>query len=363
MDTSYNVNGAFERNLENSMLAPCWKPVAENNAQSLRARELQKLLDGADPSKTIQEGKFTELDNKIKSYANENHFFILTEGRFTEVVPGDPKEVTLKIQVKEGTITWYFAKVGHDETTQEFRNQVFRTAALGHYLVSDACAKYYRGTNAMHVIRMHTSENESFTNHNHYRIKNEFVTPSQFEEHLNAFIQAEEAYGIKDKFLDNKEASKLSKEYSEFCDYLNKQPDPNSQKTNREIYRELEQQKWTEMDILELQSPDAQEENPCEAVTIEIPLNFEAVTLVGKDDVKLTFLPKEWPKFKDVLGKDALDILAKQGSSGMKSDIAHTRQIEDSKFPKLKNAYTRLGELFEKEQYKGYPKIPESKRV
>lgn len=337
----------FERMLPRPQIAPCW-----DSHQTAEAKDLQSTLE------RTANGDFTALDNKIQDFMKDDHFFRLTEGKFYEVNPGDYKEVRLKIQVKEGTITWYFANVGHDETTQEFRNQVFRSAALGHLTVKGACAKYYRGTNAMHVKRMHTSERESMINHNHYRVDDNHVTPSQFRDHLYGFLEAQKAYGIPDKFLTQDEADQLINAYIKFDESLDAKVD--GIKTRRELFHERELQKWTAEDRKELVENKSIEE-PCDAQEIIVPLNQGPITVeIANKETRI--LPKEWFKYRDRLDKAALDKIAKAGSEGQRSDVAHTRQVEGSVLPTLPNAYNRLGELFEKNVNRNYPSVEEKNR-
>lgn len=336
----------FERNLKKSQLAPIWK----KDSKSPVARDLQRTLD------TIPDGgRFDELDAKINQYIKQNHFVTLTEGKFYEVTPAGYKPTTPKIQVKEGTITWYFSGVGHDESTQEFRDQIFRTAALGHLLVDGACSKYYRGTNAMHVKRMHTSENESASNHNHYRVEDNFVTASQFAEHLQGFLKAQEAYKIPEKFLDKEEAEELISEYQEYEKHMN-EPLPVDEggdglMTRREHFHRKEKAKWFPEDFQELQN-NKHIEAPCEAQQVIIPLN-ERVIDIGENR---KMLPKFWVNHPE-LSSDVLDIISRVGSEGQMSNVAHTRQLPNSRFKTRRKAYTRLGELFEKNANRNYPGI------
>jgi hypothetical protein len=338
------INGTFEKNLPRASIAPCW-----HSEKSDAAKELQNLLD------TAKNGDYTELNKRINSYMKDDHFFRLTEGKFYEVKPGDYKPVNVKIQVKEGTITWYFANVGHDETTQEFRNQVFRTAALGHLLVPGACAKYYRGTNSMHLKRMHTSEEEAMMNHNHYRVHDDHISVSQFSQHLKGFLEAERAYGIENKFLNEEEAKVLIAEYANFDKGLDAVVGENGA-TLRELFHEQEQIKWSDLDIKELGDSKSIEE-PCEVQEIIVPLNEKQITVETKNKTEEKISPRDWVKLRDKLDKSALDIIAKVSSAGQRSEISQTRQIKDSVLPELPNAYTKLGELFEKEVNKRYPSL------
>lgn len=331
----------FEIMLPRSQIAPVWK--SDQNTPVVQ--DLQRTLNN------IHDGKFEELDKKINDYALENHFVTLTNGEFYEVEPGGYKRTTPKIQVKEGTITWYFTGVGNNETTQEFRDLIFRTAALGHFLVDGACSKYYRGTNALHIKRMHTDEQESTTNHNHYRVHDNHLTGHQFAQHLHGFIKAQEAYGIPNKFLNEEEAEELIKEYQKFDQSLDQiVPDGDGVTTLRDIYHQAEVEKWSREDMEELDE-NRDIENPCETKEIIIPLNAKKIEIAGEK-----IYPKNWVTHN--FDRTILDIISKAGSEGQKSFKAHTRQMPDSAFPVLPNAYNRLGELFDKQINRNYPALP-----
>lgn len=344
-----SIHGDFTRTLSREQEAPCWE--SRDATQSDAARDVQELLDGS------VDGNYDAVRAKLSEYMDENKFFRLTEGRFYEVTPGDFKQIQIKIQVKEGTISWYFAGCKHDETTQEYRNLIFRTASLGHLLVPGACAKYYRGTNAMHVRRMHTSEEESKINHNHYRVHDDHVTVDQFRAHLEGFLTAQEAYGIKDKFLNQEEVEALVKEYAEFdvemdAPYIDG-------RSLRVAYHEQELSKWTEVDINELEE-NRELEGVCEFEEVIIPLNQRRVTVDNNDGQLLTLKFNEWTRYIDQLDKDSLDTIAKAGSEGIRSIIAQTRQISGSTLPELTHAFERIGELFNKADNGDYPPLTRS---
>lgn len=345
-DTFVKINGTFESFLPRDQVAPCWMPIKTHEAVDLQ----NTLNHCVDPN-------FNEVEEKLKSYQKENHFFCLSEGQFYEVNPGNFKPVQIKIQVKEGTITWYITNAQLNETTQEFRNQVFRTAALGHLLVKRACNKYYRGTNSMHIKRMHTSETESSLNHNHYRVENDHVTPAQFQEHLYGFLEAQKAYGFADNFLTQREADDLIKQYENFDAQQNIKDD--GVKTRRETFHEREQLKWTDLDIQELNANKAIEE-PCKAQRMNVPLNGKKITVTTTTST-LTIWPSDWINHQDVLDSSALDIISQAGSEGQKSDLAQTRQIQHSKLPTQLKAFHKFGELFPKDANNKYPTLPKKK--
>lgn len=344
---SMPIQGDFTRVLPRDQTAPCWD--SRDAKKSEAARDMQQTLD------SCVDGNYEPVKQKLAEYMEQNRFFRLTEGKFYEVSPGEFKKIQIKLQVKEGTITWYFAGCMHDETTQEYRNLIFRTAALGHVLVRDACGKYYRGTNAMHVRRMHTSEEESKINHNHYRVHDHHLTVHQFREHLEGFLKAQKAYGIEDKFLNKKEVEDLIEEYEAFDKKMDAPYE--GDKTLREAYHEQEMAKWTDADKKEFEDNKGLE-GVCEFEEVIIPLNNREVTLQDTSSdqtIKIKF--SEWTKYADKLGTDAFDKIAKEGSEGIMSIIAQTRQIEGSSLPPLKHAFERIGELFDKKQYHEYPPL------
>jgi hypothetical protein len=92
---------------------------------------------------------------------------------------------TIKLEVLGQVINWFV--IGEmDQSTQDFRDVIYKTAAQAHALI-DGCTGYYRGTNSLHLKRHHTRVEDSFNNHNHYRFDKN-VTPDMLRDHMNAII-------------------------------------------------------------------------------------------------------------------------------------------------------------------------------
>ncbi len=144
------------------------------------ARELQALLDNGDRQGYVR--KLAELSNTGK------HQFSRTKGVVYEIFDeGETITLPIKFQVKNAVITWSFI-APMDKTHQDFRDQVFNTAAKAHASVHNSCETYYRGTNHYHLKAMHSYAEESEFNHNHYRTADDGpITPVEVYEHLYAF--------------------------------------------------------------------------------------------------------------------------------------------------------------------------------
>ncbi|WP_019216628.1 hypothetical protein, partial [Legionella tunisiensis] len=96
-------------------------------------------------------------------------------------------EVNLFISVSRETIGWFIAApLEHDYTSQQWRNEVYGTAADAHREMG--CVGYYRGTNSLHIRRQHQTAEEAAHNHNHYRFESE-VTPELFAQHIRNFVK------------------------------------------------------------------------------------------------------------------------------------------------------------------------------
>lgn len=116
------------------------------------------------------------------------------------------------LTVTRETITWFISQtLDLDFTSQQWRNQLYSTAAKAHRKTDSGCVRYYRGTNSLHVKRQHITIEEASHNHNHYRFNNE-VTPCMLEAHLTNFVEIDmcSTYGGSSKkgepkFLDKEQ--------------------------------------------------------------------------------------------------------------------------------------------------------------
>ncbi len=231
----YNSH-VFEVTLDRKPEAELWK--LQQNKDTEKLQNLFNLAtqykdDKVKCSKYINEYQAT-LDQLQSDGKRE---FTLTKGKVSELVE-DPAhktmKVPIKIQIKEGVLTWYF-EAPMDQTTQSFRDEVFLAAGLAQVNVDHARFRYLRGTNSLHVKKMHTQEAESLMNHNHYILdKGEDFTPERVKQHLNSFVQAERELTKKgyiqnassevgkEKFLNQAEADAIVKKYEEHWNKITK---------------------------------------------------------------------------------------------------------------------------------------------
>ena len=181
-----------------------WTSKGKN--ASVAADRLQELFN---------KGQSAEYQAARAKYEESGLQFRLTKGKVFQISDtGKKGEVPIQFQVKGGTITWYI-DAPMDETKQSFRDEVYRSAAIAHLTVDNHCERYYRGTNSLHVKKMHTHENEAAKNHNHYRvIDGKDVSSQDVAQHLTAFVQAQKKLDLvtktgREKFLDAKEAQQI----------------------------------------------------------------------------------------------------------------------------------------------------------
>jgi hypothetical protein len=268
-----------------------------------------------------------EYIDELKRLNEKGYQFRLTEGKVFQLFPSDEmRKVPIKLQVREGVITWYFV-APHDETHQEFRDQVYRSAALGHLRVKRACEKYLRGTNSLHVKKMHTSVKESLMNHNHYRLdKGLDVNPDDLREHLMGFVEAEDKLKL---FVQDENGKQIEK-------FLTKEE-------AEEILKQYERH-WTKINYV----------GPAKTTftaggTLKLPKRDKSILTQYKEAIYAKFTSKdwkEWNKYKHLeqpcrtifpgktvkeLTEQELDELvrtAEKGMRGIRSEAAQARQPE-----------------------------------
>lgn len=115
--------------------------------------------------------------------------------------------VFIKLQVRCDVITWYI----QGESTQAFRDTLYTLAAASHRRMQKACDGYFRGSDSLHIKRMHTHFGESAVKHNHYRFLEGEVTPEILRNHLNGILAQE---GGSD-FLSEHEINEIVDKYSD----------------------------------------------------------------------------------------------------------------------------------------------------
>lgn len=333
-------NPVFECLLNRVQDAPMWRSEKTKEANILQAlfdKANTDDIENSDPNQPTYE----KVREKMES---EGKKFRLTEDQIWQIFPTDETlKVPIRLQIKEGTITWYF-EGPMDVTTQEFRDEVYLSAGLGHLKVKNACEKYLRGTNALHVLKMHTSEAEAGLNHNHYRLEGKHgdVTPTDLREHLTGFVEAEKALHLtvkgsageeKEKFLDMEEVESIIRDYEKHWAIINHKGPAQTVEIHGEMiqlpyrpttsileeYKESEHAKWTPEDEQEWEEFKGLEA-PCREL----------------QGVELSKLPLE----KQIE-------YAKKSMRGLKSENALLRQVPGSKHKVIKTKYKKDDKIIE----------------
>lgn len=168
---------------------------------------------------------------------------------------------------------------------QKFRDEIYACAALAHNQVDRGCGKYYRGTNSVHVKRLHSDPFESMYNHNHYPLGGKLgadfdvcdfpddVTPAEFRAHVMEFARQDaKMHGGKSRFLSEKKAAKLADEFDK--NYINEMSTPRAE--------EPLTRKYSDEDIRELIEL-AHQEKPCKTPEGS-PLNTRGIGSELADD-------------------------------------------------------------------------------
>lgn len=299
---------AFNILLERKQEMLIWR--SEGPDECPEARELQALFDA---------GKASEYEARRAELESEGHQFRLTKGKVFQI-HDCPRTLSVPImfQVVDGTLNWYFI-APMDVTKQEDRDELYQSAALGHLSVDDHCERYWRGTNSLHVKKMHTKEEESEFNHNHYRLDGETeATPKHVEQHLRGLVLAQRRMGLIDKdgnekFLTMREAAKITHQFAIHyfkTHYVGPERDAEvdgeivhvlaHDVSEIDVFHALPEHKFTPEDLREWEE-HRHEESPC----VSIP---EGLSL------------------SEVLGAISA------GMRGLGSELAQTRQIAGSKF-------------------------------
>jgi len=315
----------FEIQLPRQPIAALWR--SESPATSTHAARLQELFD---------QGLSTQYDLEKSQMEKQGSMFRLTKGQVFEIFHSeDTIEVPIHFQVKGSTLTWYFLSP-MDETHQTFRDELYQSAALGHLSVKDHCEKYWRGTNSLHVKKMHTAEAESGRNHNHYRLKNDRdARPTHVCQHLFGLVEAQREMGLtvlgqhgrlREKFLDAQEALDISLQFNKFWLETNHVGPartvtiadqtihlPARDESIASVYKRDSSQAFTEEDQLEWEQNKHKEE-PCRSISPESPLA---------------------EKLKAV----------QAGMRGLGSELAQTRQMADSAYKTVVSVVAREDNL------------------
>jgi hypothetical protein len=148
--------------------------------QTEGAIALQALYDAGQPE---------AYESRLQELKSLGYQFRLTDSHVYEIAedPNKTCDLTIKFLVKGNVITWSFQSP-KDQTYQDFRDILYSTAADAHDKVEHGCERYYRGSNAYHLKKMHSHAGESNFNHNHYRrADGKDISPKEVSEHLLAF--------------------------------------------------------------------------------------------------------------------------------------------------------------------------------
>ncbi len=311
------------------------------------AKELDKL---------INKGNWEEYQQKLKEYGEHGRRFIQTENGVKELGTGSREiDITIAVQVKGYTITWYFWTKPEDQDMypQEWRDQLYDAAAECHTHVTNSCNLYYRGSNAFHLKTMHNVEREAFCNHNHYRMRdNQPVTPEDFRQHLQAFKSEKHtavralffnpALKLKDGAVVDEIDYLCDKFESFYLDWIKK----NAQGVSKaEQYAADPSQKLTPADILEFKFFGAQQE-PCRLTVDELTVDYEQARQQIEKNIATLSKETQSPEVQSQLEaltasiqkvemeyKALLDFRRKGGSRGLGADRAYTRQLPGSAIP------------------------------
>src|SRR3990167_6481415 len=109
------------------------------------AKTLQRLFDAENAEAYAEQlAAFRQEIASDTMDSRDRHDFRLTDGKIYEIFDeGETLDVSIQFMVKESSITWSFS-APKDETRQEWRDDVFNTAAIAHQSVRLGCETYYR---------------------------------------------------------------------------------------------------------------------------------------------------------------------------------------------------------------------------
>lgn len=287
------------------------------------ARELQSLVDADDR---------VGYRKREAEFKHEGLTFRLTKGIVYQTFYKDERiDVRVKVQVKGFSLTWYFwVPDGMDQYPQSFRDKLYNAAAIAHKKVAAGCDLYYRGSNAIHIKRMHHDESESNHNHNHYRLVGDKpYTPEDFQQHMDALATSE----ICDEFFEKGELTHVCEAFARFYrDWIAKEP---GKLSKEEEYLSYRSQLLVVEDVIELNLFGRLQE-PCRIVPSELKVDYESarqriqkMVEGGTSTEEVVALLHEVDKqYEELLGYRLVG-----GSRGLNSAIASSRQIEGSKNP------------------------------
>lgn len=272
---------------------------------------------------------------KRDEYKAQGYKFRLTKGELFEIKDkGETIDVKVALQVKGGSLTWYFlAPNAMDQYPQEFRDRLFFPAVECHKQVEHGCGQYYRGSNAIHIKLMHDDESESNNNHNHYRLQTGMeYTPVEFNQHLQAFKTLEDKT-ICEQFFSEGEIDRLCEKFQQFHETWTKKVD--DEPSLQEQYAAQPSQQLILEDFLELLKYGMQQ-GPCRLNIDDLKIDYESArreieqSIQGKGlgSIEKAELTKKITKqYRDILHDQVVS-----GGRGLGAELALTRQIEGSQY-------------------------------
>jgi hypothetical protein len=300
----------------------------------------------------------TELHHEGIGFRNTKGIIYLTK------YEGKKVDVEVALQVKGHSLTWYFwAEGAMDQYPQGFRDLLYNKAAICHKSVKDGCDLYYRGSNSVHVKRMHHDERESGHNHNHYRLLgSRHYTPEDVRQHMSGFKD----WDMHDLFFEAGEIDSICAFFNEhYIDWTTKHADLPA--TKEELYFSHPSQQLNVGDMIELHLFGAMQE-PCRLSVDELKIDYD----IAREEIEATIKAYETSLVKPADEPPAITILRSRliklgmeyeelltyrqvgGIRGLNSSIASARQIEHSENPIVRARQT-LDDSIGKE----VPAIPE----
>jgi hypothetical protein len=306
------------------------------------AIELQSYVDA---------GRDDLYGKRLTEFTEQGLNFRLTDMKVFETKDeGETIDVRVAVQVKKASITWYFwVKDGKDQYPQEFRDKLYLAAGECHSKVDRGCDLYYRGSNAYHLKLMHDLEGEAYQNHNHYRMSDdEPVEPHDFRQHLQAF----KAHIEHDTFFEEGEVDKLCGRFDEY--WLRWTAKEIGKASKKQRYETHPSQILNEEDVLEFQHFGIQQE-PCRIDVSELKVDYEKARQLIKSSLMADLGSEERNEIERQLAKvkqeyqALLEYRKVGGSRGLGSERMHTRQIEGSSLPTIKEVVAKDDDLGKKQ--------------
>jgi hypothetical protein len=330
----------FTATLAKKQLQPM---VTSYTAEALRVHKDESINQYADEIAELQRlalaGNTPRYEEKLKELQQAGLSCRLTKAVVYFTRQEDlTVEIEIKVQVKGHSLTWYFWAPGAmDQYPQAFRNELYDQAAVCHRGVDAGCDLYYRGSNSIHIKLMHTHEDESGHNHNHYRLRdNKPYTPNDFRQHMAGFKGCE----LERKYFVEGEIDKICNEFE--AHYLEWTRKIDGGMSKEERYLSEPTQTLNTGDMIELYLFGAMQE-PCRLSVEELKVDYQAAR--DAIEAQLRTAPGAGVGQKAILNQlhevtrqydDLLEWRRRSASRGLNSSIASARQVEGSLNPVIK---------------------------